>query len=112
MKALEKYGELFINEVRDNTIDCFEKIFNGTMKGITAREIQEKTGKFKDSEKKEILWIITKAIDQCIYNMLFMTEEHDEIEIIYQGENIAEISDGLSGELYSEDGWIGKYSKK
>ena len=112
MEDIERFGELFINEVRDNTIDCFEKIFNGTMKGITAREIQEKTEKFKDSEKKEILWIITKAIDQCIHNMLFMAEEHDEIEIVYEGENIAEISDGLSGELYSEDGWIEKYSKK
>jgi hypothetical protein len=26
-------------------------------------------------------------------------------------DDIVELSDGLSGELYSEDGWIEKYSK-
>lgn len=47
-----------------------------------------------------------------MHNMLFMIEEHEEIELLYKEENIAEKSDGLSGELYTEDGWIEKYSKK
>lgn len=47
-----------------------------------------------------------------MHNMLFMLEEHEEIEMLYAGENIVEESDGLSGELYTEDGWIEKYSKK
>lgn len=112
MDNIEKFGEIFINEVRDSTINCFENIFSGTMKGITAQIIQEKILQFNDEEKKKILWIISKAIDQCMYNVLFMAEEHDEIEIMYEGENIVEESDGLTGELYTEDGWIEKYSEK
>ncbi len=44
--------------------------------------------------------------------MLCLFEEHDEFQIIVGGENIADISDGLSGELYTSDGWIEKFSEQ
>ena len=47
-----------------------------------------------------------------MYNMLSLFEAHKEIELLYETENIVEESDGFSGELYTEDGWIEKYSKK
>ena len=36
--------------------------------------------------------------------MLCMFKEHDEFQIIIEGENLVDISDGLSGELYTSDG--------
>ena len=39
-------------------------------------------------------------------------EEHEEIELTVKGRNLNEISDGLAGELYTEDGWIQKYTKQ
>ena len=109
---LEIFGEIFIDEVRDNTIEIFEKIFSGEMKGLTAKCIQDKIKIFNEEQKDTMLCIISKAIDQCMHNILFMLEEHQELKILYDTENIVEESDGLSGELYTEDGWIKKYSKK
>lgn len=112
MNALEKFGEVYIKEVRDNTMETFEKIFDGRMKGLTAQSIQEKLSEFAERQREKILWFITKAVDQSMHNMLFMMEEHKELQVIYDMENIVEDSDGLSGELYTDDGWIKKYSKK
>ncbi len=44
--------------------------------------------------------------------MLFMIEVQDEIELLFKKENLNDLSDGLSGELYTEDGWIKNYSKE
>lgn len=109
---LENFGEVFIDEVRDNTIDIFEKMLDGKMKGLTAQVVHDKISDFNEQQKDTILWILSKVVDQCMHNMLFMVENHKEINILYNSENIANISDGLSGELYTEDGWIEKYSKK
>jgi len=38
-------------------------------------------------------------------------EAGNEIQILVDGENIAELSDGLQGESFSEDGWNAKFSK-
>ena len=109
---LESFGEVFIREVRDNTLETFEKMFDGSMRGMTAEKVREKISIFDEQEKSVLLWLLSKTVDYCMHNTLFMLEEHEEIELLYAGENIVEESDGLSGELYTEDGWIEKYSKK
>lgn len=111
MNNLEEFGKIFISEVRDNTLNTFSKIFSGTMKGMTAQKIQQLMDNFDRTDKNKIFDIITIVIDQCMYNMLFMAEEHEEIEFRCNDENLIEESDGLSGELYTEDGWIEKYSE-
>lgn len=55
---------------------------------------------------------ITYKEGVTIDNMLCMLEDNEDFALIKDGENIAELSDGLSGELYTEDGWISKYSEQ
>ena len=44
-----------------------------------------------------------------------MIESSDEIDVIVNEDgnkiSVKDVSDGLAGELYSEDGWLLKYSK-
>lgn len=58
-----------------------------------------------------VRWLIPEIVDVSLHNMLFMIEENDDIELLFENENLKEISDGLAGELYTEDGWIDKFSK-
>ena len=67
-----------------------------------------------DQETLELL--AATAVDNCLHYFLYMFEEYqDEIDLVFaDGDKkhiLAEISDGLSGELYTEDGWIEKYSE-
>ena len=43
--------------------------------------------------------------------MLELVEEHPEVALLFNGVELRKISDGLSGELYTDDGWVYKYSK-
>ncbi|MBP1937641.1 hypothetical protein [Paenibacillus sediminis] len=48
---------------------------------------------------------------------LWFLEEEDSVDITFDngsGETISikEISDGLKGELFTEDGWISRFSRK
>ena len=45
-----------------------------------------------------------KIVELSMHNMLDLFEEHDEFQVIVGGENIVDVSDGLSGELYTSDG--------
>ena len=110
--SLEKFGQIFIEEVRDYTIRTYKKIFDGSMKGLTAQEVRERISTLDEQQKNMVLWLISKVVDDSMHNMLLMLEEHEEIEITYEKINIVEESDGLTGELYTEDGWIEKYSKQ
>lgn len=109
---LEEFGKVFINEVRDRTIRVYDKRVNGIMKDVSSKELYNEVQHLNDSQHQLIQKIISQVTDLSLHNMLFMLEEHDDVELLMNGENIAEISDGLSGELYTEDGWIKKYSEQ
>ena len=109
---LEEFGEIFIKEVRDRTIDLFDRKTQGLMKSKESQLLFERVTKLNDEQKSLISDIIPQIVDLSIHNMLCLFEEHDEFQIIIDGENIADISDGLSGELYTSDGWIQKFSEQ
>ncbi|MEW8078334.1 MAG: hypothetical protein AB2748_19045 [Candidatus Thiodiazotropha endolucinida] len=73
---------------------------------------------FSEDEKDVIRNVVVSSIDDVIHNFLWMLEQHEEDINLYcsadeesGSENVNELSDGLSGELYTEDGWIAKFSK-
>ena len=109
-KCLEEFGEIFIKEVRDRTIDLFDRKMQGLMRSKESQLLFERMNKLNEEQKSLIRDIIPQIVDLSMYNMLDLFEEHDEFQVIVGGENIADVSDGLSGELYTSDGWIEKFS--
>ena len=90
------------------------KIIRGEMKGKSGKRFSEL---FKDFDQEE-LSIVDQAtefaIDTVLHKLLFGAES-DMFRILFGSENgeyinIANISDGLAGELYTEDGWIKRFS--
>ena len=111
-KELDEFGKILINDVRDRTIRNIDSIISGKMKDSESQVIYKKISNFGEDEKLLINILIPKIIDFSIHNMLEMFEENEKIELIINGKNLAEISDGLAGELYTEDGWIQKFSEQ
>ncbi|WLQ13302.1 hypothetical protein O5O45_26625 [Hahella aquimaris] len=112
---LDKFGQILITQVRDVVIDRFVQKFAGGYKdqesqinAVVYQSLDENTQKFVSKIVKEV-------IDSTLHELLFMVEQNEEIEVVVKngGEvtNIKENIDGLCGELYTEDGWIEKYSK-
>lgn len=111
MNSLDLFGKHLIEETRDRTFNTIMKMFNGSMKGVTAQKINQLSSVFSHDQINAINSIILISIDYSLGNLLTMVEQNDEIVVLCDGENIKELSDGLSGELYTEDGWIERFSQ-
>lgn len=112
---LDYIGEKIILGVRDETMLSFEKILDGDMKGITSLQIREKINDFTNEQLDVLKWLMLKVIDMELHNFLTLIEENEDIKLIVVDNknkifDVKENSDGLSGELYTSDGWINKYS--
>lgn len=116
-ELLEKFGQIMISEVRDEAIDKFQMIAAGKMKSELAVSLHEKLNAFSENERDVIRSVVVSSIDDVIHNFLWMLEQHEEDVNLFckededsGAENVRELSDGLSGEIYTEDGWIAKFS--
>lgn len=110
--CLNEFGKVLIKEVRDRTIRLFDKKIQGVMKDKESQFLFEQVNKLSEEQRLIINKIIPQIVDLSLHNMLCIFEEHDKFQIVIDGENIADISDGLSGELYTSDGWIEKFSEQ
>ncbi|WP_291581529.1 hypothetical protein [Clostridium sp. UBA6640] len=109
---LEYFGERLMREVRDETISSLDRMLDGNMKGLTAQQVKEKISMFNEEQLSVIKWLIFKITDLSLHNLLVMIEQNDDIKVLVEENNIKEISDGLDGELYTEDGWIERFSNE
>ena len=110
--VLDYFGETLINEVRDRTIRLYDKKIHGTMVDEASRKIYSKLSNFDEEHKAVLEEIIAGVVDLSLHNMLCVLDEHEDIKVLVNEDNIAEVSDGLAGELYTEDGWIERFSKQ
>jgi hypothetical protein len=112
---LSEFGESFIKRVRDNSIFVFEGIISGHMKDSESKALHERLKEMSDEEVALLRKFAYKMVDLTIHNTLFFFEQSiGKWKISNQERQIgdlANISDGFSGELYTEDGWIKKYSR-
>ena len=110
--VLSYFGEILMNEVRDRTIRGFDMKITGKMMDKDSQKLFEEVNKMKDEQRLLVEKIIPQIVDLCIHNMLCMIEDCTSIDIQVEKKSICEMSDGLAGELYTEDGWIQRFSRQ
>jgi hypothetical protein len=112
---LDTFGEILIKKVRDGAIQDWESIINGKMKSQRSSEIREKLSSFNDEQIEIIKDLFPMVVDSTLHHLLWTLEQEDTIELTIEVNqkvsNIRDISDGLAGELYTEDGWIMRFSQ-
>jgi hypothetical protein len=75
-----------------------------------------------DEQRAIVRRELIEGIDGAIHHLLWLFEQHDVngFDVIFAGTDdvpisqpvsVSDLSDGLGGELYTEDGWIAKYSR-
>lgn len=65
-----------------------------------------------EEDKEFINHLGVMIVDNTLFNILTMFEQsEDKLTLLANHENIIEASDGLAGELFTEDGWISKFSQ-
>lgn len=114
-KALEYFGSKLMKEVRDAAISQWEATLAGRMKDKKSKELYDRIKQAGLTDSPLLREMTEAVVDTCVHDLLWMFERSEEVVLSVntgdaQCENLAEESDGLSGELYSEKGWIRRYS--
>ncbi|MFY9589868.1 hypothetical protein [Rickettsia endosymbiont of Halotydeus destructor] len=104
-RLLEKFGNIYIDFVRDSVLKGMEEIVNNEYNELMPNQL-------------ELLKIIVATtIDKTLHSTLLMLQEYEEeMQLImldedYHERSLGKISDNLCEKLYGKDGWIKKYSK-
>lgn len=112
---LDKFGKFLVENLRDKGINYAELLLKGHWKAPSLLNIQRELNGLSDTQKEAVKKVIISTLDTAIHDFLFALQERtgfdNEIQIIVDGENVIELSDGIHGEAYSDEGWYAKYSK-
>lgn len=114
-RQAEQFGQFVISKLRDGPLDRIDAVLSGTTKFPRLRPLSEAVATMTQDQREVVRRCVRMALDQGLHDFLFaLGESHDMekgIEVLIDGENIAEQSDGLAGELFGENGWFARYSK-
>lgn len=112
---LDAFGELLVKQVRDVTIEMWDRFVDGKMKDSNSGWTREMLASF-DAHQLDILHrLIPDIVDTALDQLLYTFEQYDWVAIALRTEDgvvpdIRQIAEGdLQGYLYS---WIPKFSKK
>jgi hypothetical protein len=115
MEALQKFGRFMIANLRDRAIEQHDMLLKGALRGEAIQDLQDKLVALPDEQKALVRKVVVDALDTALHDLLFALQDaHDRelgIEVIVDGENVAEASGMLNGEHLGDEGWIRKYSK-
>ena len=114
MKALtpvDKFGKFIVENLRDKGIDFAEGLLSKHWKAPSLLDMQNEIANLNDIQKSAFIKAVTETLDGAMHDFLFALQEINDIQILVDGQNIVELSDGIHGEAYSNEGWFSKYSK-
>lgn len=114
--ALDKFGRLLMAEVRDRSIRQWTKIAEGGMRGEEALRLHERFSQMSTYDQDIAMTLTPEIVDIVLHNLLAMLEQEEDLELSLRLEDetapsLRDASDGLCGELYSDEGWIARFSK-
>ncbi|HCM1609722.1 DUF6547 family protein [Vibrio sp. TRT 21S02] len=112
MKNIDEFGQLISKSLRDQALERCVDIIERKAKSQECIEIHDSLSSLTDEQISVVKRLVTSCVDTGIHDFLYtLGEKQDELSVSINGKNIVKESDGLNGELFSDDGWFAKYSK-
>ena len=103
-----------MEQVRDETISDWAMIADGRMKGERADRLRTIINSLSGGSN-DLALLVPEIVDSVLHHVLRWMEEEDNFRIVgdVSGQvvdDLAEESDGFAGELYTDQGWIARFS--
>ncbi|MBN7817018.1 DUF6547 family protein [Algoriphagus pacificus] len=112
---LDKFGKLIVEKLRDKQIDWFRGLIQGKWRSQESKELHAKLSKLTQDQKQVVADVLEKVLENSMHDFLFAIQESNDLDsglkVFMDGENVAELSDGLHGEIFTEDGWVQRFSR-
>lgn len=111
---LDTFGRFVMVHLRDRGIDHLDGLLSGHWKAPSLKKLQNALKRLPESERKLVRRAFLAAFDSAIHDFLFALQEETDtggsVVARVRGKNVATVSDGLHGELFTEEGWYARFS--
>jgi hypothetical protein len=117
-KILDAFGEIVTKNVRDRVFKEFLWDLEGASPDKSSLKQHHVLKKFSPEEQGQIKNIVLDTIDATIHYFFWMIEQHNlppiEMDLTWKTSeeqlSLRDLSDGLYGEAYGEEGWTAQFS--
>jgi hypothetical protein len=114
-RLLDEFGSELIVRARDDAIGAIDRLLAGLDPSDRGRALAQRLGELTPEKVETHRAVAVEAVDVALHHVLSGFEQSSKFDVVAQGEgeviSLRESSDGLSGELYSEDGWFARFSR-
>lgn len=111
---LDRFGRLIIETLKDEPLRIYDNMCQGKMNSPGSKAISKVLGKLSLEDRVFIKDLLIQSTISGIHAFLFeLTENYnmgEGIDILIDGNNVIEMSDGLYGELFGDKGWEARFS--
>lgn len=111
---LDKFGKFLMVNLRDKGIENYDLVAKSHWKAPYLQQLQADLKKLTKDQKEIVRRCVVHSLDVALHDFLFALQEledsESDIHVVVDGKNIAALSDGLQGELFTEEGWRAKFS--
>jgi hypothetical protein len=112
---LDIFGKLVTERLRARAIEKVEALSCGRLKAPSLQALQAELASMGSNEREVVRRCLVSAVDGAIHDFLYSLQEGEydgaSVQVLVGGSNVNELSDGLHGEPYGDDGWITRFSK-
>jgi hypothetical protein len=120
-EGLDYFGRQLVNQVRDAAFSDADQVFERTNRAPSRQDFLKVLARFSQDDIDIIRKLVRDEIDNTLHHLLWWLEREQlneaqrvKVDVLVGGsviEDIAEKSDGLSGEYEGREGWMGRFSK-
>jgi hypothetical protein len=103
-----------MKNLRDRGLSHIDRLLAGRLKAPSLSRLQNDLSSLSPEQQTILKRALVNSLDSALHDFLFaLHERHDagaEVAILAEGADVAQLSDGLHGELFTEDGWFARFS--
>jgi hypothetical protein len=112
---LDYFGQFVVENLRDRALENFELMTRRHWKAPALQNLQNALAGLPEEHQAVCRRVVRRVIDSAIHDLLFAVQEQHEtsgrLTVEVDGRSVAELSDGLQGEPYTEEGWYARFSR-
>ena len=109
-----EFGRLLVTYCWDESIDLVERTVGGKMNSPNHKRVGIALAGLPDNQKEAIRELSVLCFNEIVFRFFEMLEQNPKFQLVYKREDVCvdllDVSDGLFGELFDENGWIDMYS--
>jgi hypothetical protein len=117
-QELEEFAKLVMERVRDVTIDDWNALIEGRIRGPSGTIVQNAISDYSEAQKQLLAErIVPEIVDYTLHHFFRFIDGFESVTVhsVDSSEPSGELidrDDALANRLYGEDGWIARFSQR